>query len=114
VNLNEEEMKEFIPIILLHAGQKNVTLQGKIMAIWGPKSFRLRYGYVGEVVLLDATGAVRVVLWNTAALELNKQHFQLGNQIRITNAYVRCDKTDPIEVHTTDHSSLMHTVTPTH
>jgi ssDNA-binding replication factor A large subunit len=70
-------------------GMRAVEAEGKVIAAYPPKEFKTesREGKVGNFILGDDTGTIRITLWNDMADNLNK--LKPGDIVRIKSAYVR-------------------------
>ena len=80
------------PIERLVPGLSDVTVTGRIMRIWRPKTFRRRDGSTGKMaslILADETGEVRVVLWDEKAELVEVGELQVGQVVRIAHGYTR-------------------------
>jgi replication factor A1 len=87
------------------AGMRSVETEGKVIAAYPVKEFKTesREGRVGNFILADDTGTIRVTLWNAIADNLNT--IKVGDTIRIKSAYVR-ENQGRKEIHLGDKSAL--------
>jgi len=71
------------------AGMKNVDMDGRVMNVFPPREFKTesREGKVGNMLVGDETGSIRVVLWNEMSDKLIM--LKQGDIVRIKGAYVR-------------------------
>lgn len=74
-------------------GMKNVDVIGKVIRTFEPRSFTTRegkQGKVGNLIIADETGEIRVVLWDALRVGwLENRTLQPGKIVRIKNGYVR-------------------------
>ena len=74
-------------------GMKSATVNGRIMGIFGPHSFKTKKGRDGKVANLevaDKTGSIRIALWNMSDIEkVEKNEIKVGDIIQVKNGYVR-------------------------
>ena len=83
-------------------GLSDVTVTGRIMRVWGPRTFRRRDGSEGKVaslLLADSTGQVRVVLWDEKAELVELGELQVGQVVRIAHGYTRESLVGRAELH---------------
>lgn len=90
----------------LMAGLRNVELAGKVKQLYEIREFNTerRSGKVGNFLLVDGTGIIRVVLWNDQT-DLMKD-FKEGDIIRIKGAYVRSGNQNRLELHVSETSKV--------
>ena len=79
-------------------GMRGVTITGKARQVYEVREFKTatREGKVGNFLLTDTTGTIRIVLWNDQADQL--KDIAVGDVIKITNAYARSNN-DRVELH---------------
>lgn len=84
---------------------RNVDLVGKAVQVYEVRAFNKenRSGKVGNFLLADQSGTMRVVLWNDQAEKLS--HMKPGDVVRIKSGYVR-DNQGRTELHLNDLSKL--------
>jgi len=76
----------------LTSGLSDVSLTGRVIHIFPPRKFTRKDGRMGKVVgmlLGDATGFVRVVLWDEKADLISAGKMQPGKIVRILHGYTR-------------------------
>ena len=86
-------------------GMRSVDTEGKVIAAYPVKEFKTesREGKVGNFILGDDTGTIRVTLWNSIADNLNT--IKAGDIVKIKSAYVR-ENQGRKEIHLGDKSAL--------
>src|SRR3989344_2173881 len=95
-SLSEEEIIENIPkelkINKLIPGMSSVSLIGKIINIYEIKEYSKdnKKGKIGNLILGDETGVIRLVLWDTKHISLlEKNEIALNSVLSIKNGYVK-------------------------
>lgn len=76
----------------LSEGMSNVDIVGKVSRILEPREFERRDGSKGKVaniILMDKTGKIRVVLWDEMADLITEEEIQKGVPIRMEGAYIK-------------------------
>jgi replication factor A1 len=70
-------------------GMKNIDADGRVVRVFPAREFKTesREGKVGNMLIGDETGSIRVVLWNDMADKLAM--VKEGDIVRIKSAYVR-------------------------
>ncbi len=81
----EEEKKEKIKIEELHEGMNDVSVAGRVKKIYPIKTFD--NGKVGNIILDDETGEIRVALWNEKTKILDT--LDVGTTVEIKHGYVK-------------------------
>ncbi len=83
-------------------GMKKVDVIGKVIRLFGPRKF-VRDGQenkVGNFILADETGSIRIVLWNSKLIDwMQDGTLKPGMIIHIKNGYVRDNKFSGKEIH---------------
>lgn len=81
-------------------GLNNITLIGRIIAIFSPKTFEgARSGKFASLFITDKSGVLRVVLWNDNAGLVESGCLRTGQIIRFAHGYTREDRTGQVELH---------------
>lgn len=96
--------KQKLKVNELMQGMRRVNITGKIIKLFPVREFKKenREGKVGNFILADETGNIKVVLWDTNHLHLVEQkQIQEGSVVEITNAAMRNN-----EIHLTGFSDL--------
>ncbi|MHA1911832.1 MAG: DUF2240 family protein [Candidatus Kariarchaeaceae archaeon] len=105
VDLSHTQTSAEIPplqIIDLTSGLSSISITGKIMSIYGVSSFNRRdetTGHRRSIQLADKSGEARLVLWDEAALNSQKQGLEKGSIIRILSAYTKDGQEGDLEIH---------------
>ncbi|MBW3012415.1 hypothetical protein KY311_04470 [Candidatus Woesearchaeota archaeon] len=87
------------------AGMKNVDVDAKVSNVFPVREFKTesREGKVGNMLISDETGAIRVVLWNDMTDKLLT--LKEGDVVRIKSGYVR-ENQGRKEIHLNQRSGL--------
>ncbi len=91
----------------IREGMRNVTVAGRVKSVFPVKEFNTgqRQGRVGNVLLEDETGTIRVTLWNAIADQLSR--VQTGDIIQLRSAYVRLNNLGFRELHLNERSQVI-------
>jgi replication factor A1 len=86
-------------------GMRSVETEGRVIAAYPVKEFKTesREGKVGNFILGDETGTIKVTLWNEQAEKLKQ--LNIGDVVRIKSAYVR-ENQGRKEIHLGDKSAI--------
>jgi len=105
----------FEPVLLISdlvPNLSNVTVVGRIVAIFPPKTFNgHRNGRFASLLVADQSGIVRVVFWNDKASFLESGGMKVGQVARFSHGYTKEDRGGRVEVHIGERSEI--TVEPT-
>lgn len=84
-------------------GLRNIEVVGKVLQLYGVRDFQVsgRSGRVGNILLGDETGKLRVVLWGGATKDY--ETFKEGDVIRVQGSYSK-ENQGYVEVHANDRS----------
>ena len=99
----EVDYNEFtIDVSDLREGMSNIVLLGKILTIQKVREFVRKDQSLGKVcsfLLGDATGIVKIVLWDERVDIVNQEYFKPKGLIRIVGGYSKLGQNEAIEVH---------------
>jgi replication factor A1 len=94
----------------LVAGMSGVTLNLRVLRIFPLRTFARKQGGEGKVASLvaaDATGSIRVALWDSHTKPIEDHEIDEGDVIRIINGRVRTGLRDQLELHLGAGSRMM-------
>ncbi|PIO00539.1 hypothetical protein COT72_00485 [archaeon CG10_big_fil_rev_8_21_14_0_10_43_11] len=99
--------EDFTQIQDIAGGLKSVNLVGRIITTYPIREFESkgRKGAVASFLIGDASGVVRVVIWNELTRLISEKKISIGDTIKILNAYSRINN-DLVEVHLSNRSRL--------
>ncbi len=82
-------------------GMQSVDVAGRVVSIYGVRSFnRETYsGKVSNILVMDETGSVRVVLWGEKAEPVERAAIKRGDVVQIRSGYTRTGLSGEVEVH---------------
>ena len=85
----------------LFAGLYDVTVAGRLIAVFPAKTFQgaEKSGKFATLMLADNDGILRVVLWNEKAELVEKGELKAGQTVRLLHGYTREDRYGKIELH---------------
>jgi replication factor A1 len=85
----------------LFAGLYDVTVAGRLIAVFPAKTFQSaeKSGKFATLLLSDEEGLLRVVLWNEKAEVVEKGELKAGQTVRLLHGYTREDRYGKIELH---------------
>lgn len=88
------------------SGMRSVETLGKVTNVFELREFKTgdREGKVANIVIADATGRIRVVMWGEQAENIKK--IKEGDIIKIVGGYVRENQNRP-EIHMNERSKLI-------
>ena len=86
---------------------RNIETVGKVTNIFGIREFKTdsREGRVGNFMIGDETGKIRVTAWNDLVDKM--KDLQVGNIIKIKSAYARENQKGFKELHLNDNSAII-------
>jgi replication factor A1 len=89
-----------LSITLLCAGLHDVTVAGRLVAVFPTKTFEgEKPGKFATLMIADDDGILRVVLWNDKADLVESGELKVGQSIRLLHGYTRQDLYGKVELH---------------
>ena len=85
----------------LFAGLYDVTVAGRLIAVFPAKSFQgaEKSGKFATLTIADNDGLLRVVLWNEKAELVERGELKAGQAVRLLHGYTRQDRYGKTELH---------------
>lgn len=84
----------------LVAGLNDVTLTGRVIAVFPPKKFEgEKSGKVANLIVADEDDTLGVVLWNDKVDLIESGELKAGQVVRFSHGYTRKDCREKIELH---------------
>jgi replication factor A1 len=84
----------------LHAGLNDVTVAGRLIAVFPVRTFEgEKPGKFATLMIADADGVLRVVLWNEKANVVESGELNAGQAVRLLHGYTRQDRYGKVELH---------------
>ena len=85
----------------------DVTLVGRVVAVFPPKAFKgNRSGKVASLLVADQSGILRVVLWNDKTSLMQSGEINVGQIIRFSHGYTKEDRSGRVELHIGEKSEI--------
>jgi len=85
----------------------DVTIVGRVVAVFNPKTFEgRRSGKFASLFIADENDILRVVLWNDKANSIESNEIKVGQIIRLSHGYTREDRSGKVELHIGDKSEI--------
>lgn len=88
-------------------GMRDVETIGRVVTIYPTREFQVqdRAGKVGNIIIGDETGTIRLVLWGDQAN--NTENLQPNMIVKVKGAYVKEQQNGSIELHLSTRGSLI-------
>lgn len=103
---NEANMPSLLARDLL-PGLNDITVTGRVLAVFPPKDFDgVKKGKLASLLIADASGILRVVLWNEKTSMLEKDEIKVGQLVRFVHGYTREDLSRKVELHVGEKSEI--------
>ena len=85
----------------LFAGLYDVTVAGRLIAVFPAKTFQgaEKSGKFATLMIADSEGILRVVLWNEKAELVERGELKAGQSVRLVHGYTREDRYGKTELH---------------
>lgn len=86
----------------LVSGLNDVTVTGRVVAIYSPRTFTRQdqtEGKFARLVITDKSGTLKVVLWNDKTSLVEAEKIKLGQVIKVLHGYVREGQDGKLELH---------------
>jgi ssDNA-binding replication factor A large subunit len=91
----------------LVAGLNDVTVTGRIVAVYPPRTFTgKRSGKVANLMIADEDDILRVVLWNDNVDSVESGELKTGKVVRFAHGYTRKDREGKVELHMGNKSQI--------
>jgi len=89
-----------LPISCLVAGLNDVTVTGRVVAVYPPRTFEgKKSGKVANLMIADKDATIRVVLWNDKVDLVESSKLETGQIVRFSHGYTRDDWNGKVELH---------------
>ncbi len=101
VQQNNIQNSETLKTSRLFAGLYDVTVSGKLIAVFPAKSFQSaeKSGKLATLIIADEEGLLRVVLWNEKAELVERGELKSGQAVKFLHGYTREDRYGKTELH---------------
>jgi replication factor A1 len=85
----------------------DVSVSGRVVAVYPVKTFGgKKPGKYASLVIVDADGVLRVMLWNDKADLVESGFLKTGQVARFSHGYTRADRNGKVELHLGDKSEV--------
>ncbi|MEM3665746.1 MAG: OB-fold nucleic acid binding domain-containing protein [Candidatus Bathyarchaeia archaeon] len=103
----EETSKLALSIKNIVPNLSDVSIAGRVVAIFPPKTFtRGRGGRIASLLIADQSGMVRVVLWNDKASLIESGMIKVGQIVRFSHGYTKEGRSGKVELHIGDKGEI--------
>jgi replication factor A1 len=101
VQLNPFQHSAVLSTSRLFAGLYDVTVAGRLIAVFPAKTFQgaEKSGKFATLMLADEEGLLRVVLWNEKAELVERGELKAGQAVKLLHGYTREDRCGKTELH---------------
>jgi ssDNA-binding replication factor A large subunit len=97
---NAQAHNRELPISRLIAGLNDVTVAGRIVAVFPPRTFEGKTsGKYASLIVADRDSLLRVMLWNDKVSPVESGELKVGQVARFAHGYTRRDRGDKVELH---------------
>lgn len=96
---NKASLNSTLSIKDLVPGLGDVSVVGRVVAIFPVKFFEGKRGKMASLFIVDGTGLVRVVLWNDKTSLVESEVIKVGSLVRLSHAYTREGNSGKVELH---------------
>jgi len=95
------EFNEVLSSNRLFSGLNDVSVEGKLVAIFPAHSFSSgeKNGKLANLMIVDRDGILQVVLWNDKAEVVEKGELQIGQIIKFLHGYTKKNQFGKVELH---------------
>jgi replication factor A1 len=108
VKQNTIQNSEVLSTSRLFAGLYDVTVAGKLIAVFPVKTFQgaEKMGKFATMMLADKEGILRVVLWDAKAELIERGELKAGQIVRLMHGYTKEDRQGKTELHLNNKSHI--------
>jgi len=104
---HDEALTPTLSIRDLIPSLNDVTLVGRVVAVFPPKDFKGRKsGKVASLLVADQSGILRVVLWDDKTNFIESGEIKVGQVTRFSHGYAREDRSGRVELHIGEKSEI--------
>jgi len=109
VKISKKQVNLKIQVKDIVSGLNDVSLTGKVVSVYPPKTFKRRdwtQGKLASMVISDQSGTLRVVLWDNKVELVETGKIQREQTITVSHAYVRQGQDGKPELHLGDKANI--------
>jgi len=107
VETSRETSMPTLSIVDLVPGLNDVTVVGRVVAVFPPKTFKAdKSGKVASLLIADKNDIFRVVLWNDKTNLIESGKVKVGQIIRFSHGYTKENRSGRVELHIGDRGEI--------
>jgi len=107
VEVSKEAQTPTISIRDLVLGLNDVTVVGRVVAVFPSKTFKAnKSGKVASLLIADENSILRIVLWNDKTEVIESGKVKVGQMTRFSHGYTKEDYSGRVELHLGDRSEI--------
>jgi ssDNA-binding replication factor A large subunit len=107
VEVSKEAQTPTISIRDLVPGLNDVTVVGRVVAVFPSKTFKVnKSGKVASLLIADENSILRIVLWNDKTKVIESGKAKVGQMTRFSHGYTKEDYSGRVELHLGDRSEI--------
>lgn len=107
VEVSKEAQTPTISIRDLVPGLNDVTVVGRVVAVFPSKTFKAnKSGKVASLLIADENSILRIVLWNDKTEVIESGKVKVGQMTRFSHGYTKEDYSGRVELHLGDRSEI--------
>jgi len=107
VEVSKEARTPTLSIRDLIPGLNDVTVVGRVVAVFPPKTFKAnKSGKVASLLIADENSILRIVLWNDKTEVMESGKVEVGHIIRFSHGYTKEDYSGRVELHVRKRSGI--------
>jgi replication factor A1 len=117
VKITKKQFRLKIQIKDLVSGLNDVSVEGQVVSVYPPKTFKRRdwtQGKLASILVSDKSGRLRVVLWDKKVAIVEAGKIQKNQTIKISHGYVREGQDGKPELHLGDKGNIKVLAEPEH
>jgi replication factor A1 len=102
LEIRHEPFQSEVLVRDLVSGLRDVTVTGRVIAVYPPKTFTRSdwtEGRVANLLIADKTGTLKVVLWDKKASLVEAGNVEQEQIVRVSHGYVREGRSGKLELH---------------
>ncbi len=101
------EFKHRLSLGHLVVGLSNVTVTGRIVAIYPVRTFEgAKPGKFASLTIVDNDGVLRVILWNEKTSPIESDELKIGQIVKFIHGYTKADRFGTPELHIGERSQI--------
>ena len=104
--ITDQQPTKIADLLHMAPGSSNITISGTVKRIYAPNQFSQedKNKIVQNLVLIDSSDSIRVVIWGSAVELIKNLRILKGDQIRLIKGYLKNGRMGEREIHLNDSS----------